>query len=808
MADKPVTRRLKIYVNGQEVDATITNLRKNLAKFRNASNRAVEGSADWKKYNAEVARLEAELKQATTAQKAFRKDTQLTEKLIEDNTSAFTDFTSSISQFWQGLKSGDFLQAKDGFNGIKTGISGATKASLKFIATPIGAAIAALAGIGVAAKAWFDYNQKVVEALRTTTQITGLTDQAADQARIRAEALSEAFDTDFNQNLETAKRLAQQFGISYNEAFDLIEDGLVRGQKNNDEFFQSLKEYPTFFNSAKFSAEEFSRVIQTGYDLGIYSDKLPDAIKEADLAIKEQTKSTRDALVNAFGAAFTDDLLQRVRTGETTTKDALAEISAQAEKTGLNVQQNAQLTADLFKGAGEDAGGAIKIFGALNQALNENQRELTESEKITQEQVNATTELKQVSSALFATGDKGFGLLVDKAKLFGTKILIDILKAGVDVYNWVVDLNNESGTFSAIITTIGKVAGVQFRFLGTLIKAAVEGFKGLGTVLEGVFTLDPTKIKEGFKNTVDGIGDLLTDFKDKTTKDALDIADAFQGKNKLKKISLDDLSGSSTTGNNDGTNADNKKALEDHKIYLDEKLRLEKEAAKRSEEAELDRRKKKLDSEAAARKKEIEQLSISEEKKKELLDALDADTSAKKEILDTQAEDYKTYLEEKLKIEEEAALRSAEDEFKRKQLKVEQEAEARRKEIEALLISEQQKKELLDALEADTAAQKEIIDAEKEQAELDKKRAFEERKRALQEELDLQNAETALEKELLKAEADIEKQEAELEKLDLNAEEKAELLALLQEKEEATIAAIKEKHRKKEEQERQKALDK
>ena len=34
MANESITRRLKIYVNGQEVDATITNLRKNLAKLR------------------------------------------------------------------------------------------------------------------------------------------------------------------------------------------------------------------------------------------------------------------------------------------------------------------------------------------------------------------------------------------------------------------------------------------------------------------------------------------------------------------------------------------------------------------------------------------------------------------------------------------------------------------------------------------------------------------------------------------------------------------------------------------------------
>ena len=97
MADKVITRRLKIYVNGKEVDATLTNLSKSLSEFRAKSNRAAQGSKEWKKYNAEVARLEVELNQARDAQKAFRAETKLTEKGIKSN-------TSTISKFRSGLK--------------------------------------------------------------------------------------------------------------------------------------------------------------------------------------------------------------------------------------------------------------------------------------------------------------------------------------------------------------------------------------------------------------------------------------------------------------------------------------------------------------------------------------------------------------------------------------------------------------------------------------------------------------------------------------------------------------------------------
>ncbi|WP_141876200.1 phage tail tape measure protein [Gramella sp. Hel_I_59] len=81
---------------------------------------------------------------------------------------------------------------------------------------------------------------------------------------------------------------------------DKIEAGLIKGGAANDEYFDSIREYSTFFAQAGYSAEEFINIVNTGFDLGIYQDKLPDALKEADLSLKEQTKSTRDSLVKCL----------------------------------------------------------------------------------------------------------------------------------------------------------------------------------------------------------------------------------------------------------------------------------------------------------------------------------------------------------------------------------------------------------------------------------------------------------------------------------------------------------------------------
>ena len=157
--------------------------------------------------------------------------------------------------------------------------------------------------------------------------------------------------------------------------------------------------------------------------------------------------------------------------------------------------------------------------------------------------------------------------------------------------------------------------------------------------------------------------------------------------------------------------------------------------------------------------------------------------------------DLKKYEADKLKLQNELALKAIDDDFDRKKLKTEQDFDAREKEVQALLISAEQKKELLDLLALEETAQLQKIAEEKTEKELLNAQAFEDQKRELENRIALENAETDLEKELLKAEQDIEKQIIELERLELEEAEKTALLALIEEERQAQIESIKEKHR-------------
>lgn len=375
MADKKVTRRLSIFINDKEVVNSLSGIGRAIGATKKEMNNLNRESET---YEEDLAKLQKRLEQLNDVYEESKEE-------IHGNSKAYESASGAVKNFFGALMSGDIKGAAAELGSLRGSIQGLTKSAMAFIATPIGIAITALAGIAVATREWIKYNNAVAEANKQVRGLTGVSDEIVDSLRIKATSMSKMFDVSMEETLGAAKVLVNEFGISYSEALNQIEEDLIKGAAFNNEYFDSLKEYPTFFANAGYSVEEFRSIVNAGFDLGIYTDKLPDAIKEFGLSMEEQTTATRDALVNAFGEDFTNRLFKGIKDGSISVKDSLKIISEEAERLGLNVQQAQQLTADLFRGAGEDAGGALKIFEAINQAYSDQNRELTEIEKSVKE---------------------------------------------------------------------------------------------------------------------------------------------------------------------------------------------------------------------------------------------------------------------------------------------------------------------------------------------------------------------------------------------------------------------------------------
>ena len=68
--------------------------------------------------------------------------------------------------------------------------------------------------------------------------------------RNEVQAIADTFGADFQETLIAANAISKQFGISVNEALQLVKDGFLAGGDANGEFLDSLKEYPAYFKEA------------------------------------------------------------------------------------------------------------------------------------------------------------------------------------------------------------------------------------------------------------------------------------------------------------------------------------------------------------------------------------------------------------------------------------------------------------------------------------------------------------------------------------------------------------------------------
>lgn len=335
---------------------------------------------------AEYAQLSAQYQETTQRAHSMREEMrELTRATGDDSLnvgnyadsfkSAFSELSDGAGMLMSGNVQGGFETFKNGLSGIKSGFADL----FKFIkANPW---LLIVGAIFTYVKEMYEYNQQVRELNNEVEALANTSGELTDQLRKNATAIQNAYGKDFKEAVQEQKSLMDDFKVSAEEAFNVYNEGLARGGALNAEFGDSIREYGPLFAKNGYSAQEFINILNSGIDLGVYSDKLPDAIKEAGLALTEQGKATRDSLVNAFGAPFSDDLLKRIQSGKTTVADGLDEIAAKSAKMHLNEQQLAQLTADVFKGAGEDAGGVLTIFNALNHAQELNAQGLTDIQK-------------------------------------------------------------------------------------------------------------------------------------------------------------------------------------------------------------------------------------------------------------------------------------------------------------------------------------------------------------------------------------------------------------------------------------------
>jgi hypothetical protein len=399
-------------------------------------------------------------------------------------------------------------ESKAVFTAIGDGAKALGKTLLGLLSNPVFLAIAGIAAAGAAFKWWYDYNAGLVEATRLTQQFTGKSGDDLKAFRNEVQAVADSFNADFRETLIATNALSKQFGISANEALQLVKDGFLAGGDANGEFLDTLKEYPAYFKEAGISADQFVAIVAQTNKMGIFSDKGVDAIKEANLRLREMTTATAAAL---DGIGISSEQVQKdLQTGTKTTFDVIQDVSAKLAELPDNAATVGAAIADIFGGPGEDAGlQYLRTLKDISTNMDEVKGKAGVLAQLQEEQLQSQIELQNALSGLFDATGGNFETLTTQAKVFVNQGLTAIIKGVIDVVNYFIELYNESVLIRAIWN--GIVAGFKNTFdtLGNLFGFFIDIVKATGTALKGAFTLDFDDVKKGLSDYAAAYGNLV-----------------------------------------------------------------------------------------------------------------------------------------------------------------------------------------------------------------------------------------------------------------------------------------------------------
>lgn len=465
--------------------------------------------------------------------------------------------------------------------------------ALSLLTNPYFLAMAGLAGVGMAFKWFYDYNKGIEEATRKTMQFTGLIGDEMKSVRNQALAISETFDVDFGETLQSANVMSKQFGISVSESLKLLQDGFVAGANASDDFLENVKEYPTYLKEAGLNAEQFVAISTSATKQGIFSDKGLDTIKEGNLRLREMTTATAAAL---DGIGISSEKVQKeLQNGSKTTFDIMQEVGNKLKEFPASSAKVGTAIADIFGGPGEDAGlKYIETLGDIEMNMDKVKEQSSDVAKAQEQQVEANKRLKDTASALFDVTGGGFEMMKAQAATFVSNHLTKLLRAIINLYNQSVAFRGLIQLIGFAFKSVGQVALFAFNIIIDAIKLVARPVGGLLQMFEGFFSFDVKKMRDGFNSIFSGIGNTVKEAWGDLKKFGSGMADAIVGgmKNTFNHanikipVSADAPSMATATTDNtklkDGTNI----------ASTTPKTKKEKAAADKAAKEEAERRKK------------------------------------------------------------------------------------------------------------------------------------------------------------------------------------------------------------------------
>lgn len=565
----------------------------NLTKAYSEMSKAERDSAKGKELQNHINALTDDIKEV-------EEGIQLYQRSVGNYKNAITEAIFGNSRFGASLQAiVDMAGKSDGLIGQLSTRIGAFKTTvLGLFTNPYFLAMAGVAGAGMAFKWFYDYNKGLMEATRLTKEFTGYTGEALETMRNSIAATADSMGKDFKDVLGTADNLMANFHLSGEQAMDVINKGFASGADLSGDMLQKIQQYAPTFHDAGISADQMVAIIQQTRS-GIFSDKGLDIIDMASKKIREMSSGTASSL-DAIGIS-SKQVQEDLAKGTKSTFDVIQEVSTKMKNFGADSQQVGDVLKNVFGKQGAAAGiQLIEQLDTMTTDIEEVKKQTGEWGETQLENIKLHKELNSYLSSMFDMSQHGFEEMIEKGKMFGTKILVQIMKGLFNTINYFIDWYNESLLLRVAINAIGTNFRLMWNAIKLVCNLAIDAFKRMGfaakgmlDILEGIVTFDLSKAQKGFKEMFDISGTIKEawhDIKNAGIEIGNTFADGFENTvhGRLNHLKLANLDGGATSSEPVNGNKGTTPAAKGSTTKTKAQIAKEKAEAK----AEAERRKK------------------------------------------------------------------------------------------------------------------------------------------------------------------------------------------------------------------------
>ncbi len=305
--------------------------------------------------------------------------------------------------------------------------------------------------------------------------------------------LKNVYDIEISESIRGANAIVKKFGVSAEEAYNLIAQGAEKGLNQNADLADQIAEYATYYSNLGLSAEDAFNIMAAGAKNGVYQiDKINDAVKEFSIRAIDGSKTTAEGF-RAIGLNA-EEMAAIFAEGGETSANAFGTVIKMLASMDDKVAQDAAGVA-LFGTQWEDLGAeAVLSLANVDKSIDKTRNKISEMNEA------QYVSLSDAITRAFQTIEFG-----DEFKEISKKITKEVPEL-TNALNMMFDPSTAKEgeeKFKEIINRLSSSIGKDIRDMLPVF------LNGMNVILEGVIAELPPAVATLLPYLIDGLKDLV-----------------------------------------------------------------------------------------------------------------------------------------------------------------------------------------------------------------------------------------------------------------------------------------------------------